>query len=113
MKNRRSKIGGGKTWRGRACQPHLPSPAPSSSRLSLRVHHTSSLLQPLSLLHSFAMPMIGNLHISLCRRGAGLTKSTLRFPSYSSLLPRCHARLPLVVCRTSFTTPSSSKLVVS
>jgi hypothetical protein len=34
------------------------------------------------------MPMIGNLHISLCRRYAGLTKFTLHFPSYASLLRR-------------------------
>src|SRR5207244_11216936 len=52
---------------------------------------------------------ICNLHISLCR----LTKSTLRFPSYPSLLPHRRVRIPLVACRTSFTTPSSSKLVVS
>src|SRR5436305_10569712 len=117
MKNRRSKIGGGKTWRGRACQPHLPSPAPSSSRLSFRVHHTSSLLHSPSLLHSFAMPMIGNLHISLCRRYAVPTSPAFRF---APLLPRCyaqiplrHARIPLVVLRPSSTTPSSSTLVVS
>ena len=92
------------------------------SRLSFRVHHaslsasilplshTSSLLQPLSLLHSFAMPTIGNLHISLSRRCAVPTSPTLRF---APLLPRCHARIPLVVSRPSSTTPSSSTLTVS
>src|SRR3954453_16984184 len=92
--------------------PSIPrSPAPSSSRLSFRVHHTSSLLQPPSLLHSFAMPMIGNLHISLRRRYAVPTSPPFRF---ASLLPRCyariplhHARIPLVVSRPSSTTPSS------
>jgi hypothetical protein len=60
------------------------------------------------------MPMIDNMHIiSLCRCCAGLTKPTLRFPSCASLLPRRHARIPLVACRTSFTAPSRSKLVVS
>jgi hypothetical protein len=59
------------------------------------------------------MPMFDNQHISLCRRFAGLTKPTLRFPSYASLLPRRHARIPLVARRTSFTAPSSSKLVLS
>ena len=70
-----------------------------------------------SLLHSFAMPMIGNLHISLCRRYAVPTSPALRFVP---LLPRCyaqiplrHARIPLVVLRPSSTTPSSSTLVVS
>ena len=95
------------------------SPAPHS-RICLSVHLTFFIYcsipssQPfLSLLHSFTMPMINNLHISVCRRCADLTKPTLRFPSYASLLPRRHARIPLVAHRTSFTAPSSSKLVVS
>jgi len=64
------------------------------------------------------MPMIGNQLISLCRRSAVPTSSTLQFSSHASLLPHRRARIkriPLVACRTSFTAPlpSSSKLVVS
>jgi Predicted AAA-ATPase len=51
--------------------------------------------------------------MSLCRRCAVPTSPTLRFPSYASLLPRRHARIPLVACRTLFSTPDSSRLVVS
>jgi hypothetical protein len=99
-----------------------PSSVASSSRLSLCVHHASSHLQPLSLLHSFAMPMIGNLHISLRRRYAVPMSTTLRSATllFAPLLPRCHARIPLrhariplVVSRPSSTKPSSSTLVVS
>jgi hypothetical protein len=56
------------------------------------------------------MPTVGNL---LCRRYAVLTSHT--FP-HASLRPHRHARIgriPLVACRTSSTTPSSSTLVVS
>src|SRR3954447_9891363 len=81
--------------------PSIPrSPAPSSSRLSFRVHHTSSLLQPPSLFHSFAMPMIGNLHISLRRRYAVPTSPPFRFaPSFRAARPEFllwyHAQVPL------------------
>jgi hypothetical protein len=64
-----------------------PSPAPSSSRLSLRVHHTSSLLQLLSLLHSFAMPTFGNLHIQPMQALRRSNESHASFCSPPSALP--------------------------
>jgi hypothetical protein len=60
-----------------------------------------------------AMPTVGNLHTSLCRRFAIPTSPTL---PYASLRQYRHARMeriPLMAHRTSFTMPSSSKLVVS
>jgi hypothetical protein len=59
------------------------------------------------------MPTISNLRISLCRRFVVPTSPTL---PHTSLRWHRHARIeriPLVACRTSFTTPSSSTLVVS
>jgi hypothetical protein len=59
------------------------------------------------------MPTISNLRISLCRRFALPTSPTLphaflRWPRHTRI-----ERVPLVACRTNFTTPSSSTLVVS
>jgi hypothetical protein len=65
------------------------------------------------LLHSFNMPTSSNLYRSLCRRCSVPTSPTL---PHTSLRRHCHARIdriPFVACRTSFTTPSSSKLMVS
>jgi hypothetical protein len=59
------------------------------------------------------MLTIGNLHRSLCRRCSVPTSPTL---PHASLRRQPHARIegiPLVTCRTSFTTSSSSTLVVS
>ena len=63
--------------------------------------------------HSFNMSMVRNLHISLCKRCAVPTSPTL---PHTSLRRHRYARIeriPLMACRTSCTTPSSSKLVVS
>jgi hypothetical protein len=94
-------------------QPHplLIHASPSTS-ISLS-SSTASSLPFLSLLYSFNMPIISNLHMSLCRRCAVPTSPPL---PYASLRRHRHARIeriPLVACRTSFTTPSSTKLVVS
>jgi hypothetical protein len=92
-------------------RPFHRTPTRGPRRFRLLYQALTSLLQPLSLLHSFAMPTI---HISLCRRCAVPTSPMLRF---APLLPRYHARIPLriplVVSRLSSTTPSSSTLVVS
>ena len=56
---------------------------------------------------------ICNLHMNLYRRCAVPTSPTL---PHASLRRHRHARIeriPLVACRTSFTTPSSSTLVIS
>jgi hypothetical protein len=62
------------------------------------------------------MSTICNLRTSLRRLCAIPTSPTLRFSSLTSLRPHHHTqikRIPLVVSRTSSTSPSSSKLVVS
>jgi hypothetical protein len=64
-------------------------------------------------LTDFPTPMIGNLHMSPCRRYTVPTSPTL---PYASLRRDRRARteqIPLVACRTSFTMPSSTKLVVT
>jgi len=67
----------------------------------------------IGLPHSFNMPTIGNLHMSLYRRCAVPTSPTFPHASLRQLRHARIKRIPLVACRTSFTTPSSSKLVVS
>jgi hypothetical protein len=65
---------------------------------------------------SFTAPSsstIGNLHMSLHRRCAVPTSPTLPHTSLRRHRRARIERVPLVACRTSFTTPSSSTLVVS
>jgi hypothetical protein len=59
------------------------------------------------------MLTISNLRISLCRRCAVPTSPTLPHASLRWHRRAPIERIPLVACRTSFTAPSNSTLVVS